>query len=516
MTRILFPLLMLATLNCWGQDNLEIARDYLRSNKDEWSLSSKDIAQMEVSSDYFSEHSGVNHIYFQQILGELEVTTALFGIHIDASGKVVHATSSFISNIQNKISASDPLISPDQALFSAAEVLELPIRGALKKRSVEGNRTTFEKNVISNRDIPVELCYYPDSKSGKVYLAWKLDIDEIDKPDFWNLYIDATTGELIAKKNYTLHCNFDSSNHSEHTDDCSDHESEIGVTSFFNLVTPNNDENARFNVFPLPVESPIHGERSIILNPADPIASPYGWQDTNGIPGVDLTISRGNNVHSFLDIAAQNRSQGDEPDAGEALNFDFPFDPEGEPDGNKEAAVTQLYYVNNIMHDIFYHYGFDEASGNFQFNNYGNGGEGDDYVLAQAQDGGDFNNANFATLPDGIEGRMQMYLWDVSGIGFLEVLEPEGIAERVASREANFGPRLTQDPIEGELVLASDGSANPSLLCRSAVNTSELNGKIALIDRGSCFFEEKVRNAQEGGAIAAIICNTRRNDLYHG
>jgi hypothetical protein len=29
--------------------------------------------------------------------------------------------------------------------------------------------------------------------------------------------------------------------------------------------------------------------------------------------------------------------------------------------------------MNNIMHDVWYQYGFDEASGNFQANNYGLG-----------------------------------------------------------------------------------------------------------------------------------------------
>lgn len=61
------------------------------------------------------------------------------------------------------------------------------------------------------------------------------------------------------------------------------------------------------------------------------------------------------------------------------------------------------------MHDVWYHYGFDDASGNFQFNNYGRGGSGSDEVMAEAQDGSGTNNANFATPPDGQNPRMQMY-----------------------------------------------------------------------------------------------------------
>ena len=69
------------------------------------------------------------------------------------------------------------------------------------------------------------------------------------------------------------------------------------------------------------------------------------------------------------------------------------------------------------MHDIWYYYGFDEAAGNFQNNNYGRGGTAGDYVLAEAMDGGGTSNANFATPPDGSNPRMQMYLWGSGGGG---------------------------------------------------------------------------------------------------
>ena len=63
------------------------------------------------------------------------------------------------------------------------------------------------------------------------------------------------------------------------------------------------------------------------------------------------------------------------------------------------------------MHDLTYQYGFDEPAGNFQTNNYGNGGLGNDAVKAEAQDGSGLNNANFATPPDGSQPRMQMFRW---------------------------------------------------------------------------------------------------------
>ena len=44
------------------------------------------------------------------------------------------------------------------------------------------------------------------------------------------------------------------------------------------------------------------------------------------------------------------------------------------------------------MHDVWYNYGFNEANGNFQQNNYGRGGAASDYVNADAQDGSGTNS----------------------------------------------------------------------------------------------------------------------------
>ncbi|KAK0502306.1 Fungalysin metallopeptidase-domain-containing protein [Armillaria luteobubalina] len=61
-----------------------------------------------------------------------------------------------------------------------------------------------------------------------------------------------------------------------------------------------------------------------------------------------------------------------------------------------------------------FRYGFDEVSGNFQQHNFGRGGEENDAVIANAQDGSGYNNANFMTPPDGRNGRMRMYLWNTA------------------------------------------------------------------------------------------------------
>ena len=62
------------------------------------------------------------------------------------------------------------------------------------------------------------------------------------------------------------------------------------------------------------------------------------------------------------------------PDGTSTLTFDFPLDMNQPAEGYEAASVTNLFYMNNMMHDIWYHHGFDESAGNFQSNNYGNPG----------------------------------------------------------------------------------------------------------------------------------------------
>ncbi|KAI9593712.1 Fungalysin metallopeptidase-domain-containing protein [Syncephalis fuscata] len=76
------------------------------------------------------------------------------------------------------------------------------------------------------------------------------------------------------------------------------------------------------------------------------------------------------------------------------------------------TAITNLFYVTNVLHDIFYRYGFDEAAGNFQQENFDKGGLGNDPVVVNAQDPESFDDAYFTALPDGQIGTLSIYLWD--------------------------------------------------------------------------------------------------------
>src|SRR4051794_36711251 len=119
---------------------------------------------------------------------------------------------------------------------------------------------------------------------------------------------------------------------------------------------------------------------------------------------------------------------------------------------NQGFALTNLFYWNNIMHDLSYQYGFDEVSGNFQQNNLGRGGRESDFVHADGQDGGGFNNANFSTPPDGHNPRMQMYLFIPDPLKVCKINSPASIAGPVIAVEGDVSPNTKLGPVTGDVV----------------------------------------------------------------
>lgn len=168
---------------------------------------------------------------------------------------------------------------------------------------------------------------------------------------------------------------------------------------------------AAYRVFPVPVASPDHGARVLRLNPHDAIASPFGWHDTNGVAGAEFTTLQGNNVHVYLDRDANNVPDGAGPDGGAALVFDYSYAPTQAPGDYFAALAANAFYWGNMAHDIFYLHGFDEAAGNFQANNYGRGGLGNDYLKMEVADGSGTNNLNWSASNDGTSPRLQMFIW---------------------------------------------------------------------------------------------------------
>lgn len=450
----------------------------------------------------------VQNVYVNQRFQGIEIFNSVSSFAVK-NGNVVNSSLRFEANIAQRINATQPSITPSLAISKAATALNLSSpSGLVMLESVADNSFVFSNGSLSTENIPVKLVYQI-AEDNTLKLAWDLSISLKNNENYFSVRIDAITGALLDTHDWVAQCNFGETGIHNHT------VAKDSQSVLFNTKAKNETKSflgsPQYNVFAIPVESPNHGGESLQLNPANEVASPFGWHDTDGIAGAEFTTTRGNNVRAQDDRDA-NDGSGFSPDGGAELDFNFAYNFNTSPVNMLEAVTTNLFYWNNIMHDVWFQYGFDEASGNFQERNYSNEGSGSDSVNADAQDGSGLNNANFGTPPDGGNPRMQMFLWSPVGPpGEPLIINNGPLAGGYTGLAATFGAPLPTVPLTSDFALAIDDNSGVSTdendACDPLINGASLSGKIVVLRRGECEFGVKVLAAENAGAIAVIVVN---------
>jgi len=358
-----------------GRQNSEsIAREYVVDNAAILGLERSDLAGMRLR-DVVPSISGVTHYYYEQTYRGIPVYNGQLQVHVAKDGAISHLNNAFVPQLEKSIRSLRPKISAQEAVTAAARQLNIDLSASPymdQQMSDVQSTSLVHQAELAPEGIKAKLVLMPMSP-GYVTIAWNFQFQmDSSWPD---ITIDALNGELITS---------------------------------FDMM-----EDTGYRVYADPVESPIHTSplppsdaRTLVTNPEDATASPNGWFDGNG------TRMDGNNVHACADRNGNNSCDTPEPIcAGQVCDFSLNLN--SNPVNSLNAAIANLFYWNNRIHDIQYQYGFDEVGGNFQESNFGRGGSGSDSVNAEAQDnasGGSNCNANFATPTDGRNPRMQMFL----------------------------------------------------------------------------------------------------------
>lgn len=505
-------LLILISLTAFAQDYSAIATSYLNNHLEKHNLQSTDVQDIRVTTNAYSKSLNAQTVYISQYHQGVEIlnSSSMFLIR---DNEVLSVSLSFEKNILSRISSDSASITALNAVNEAINAKDLTISGSLQAivSQIDG-ALQFSNPSLSHKAITVKPTYVP--VENVLQLSWQVYLETIDNQHMYLLYINAINGDLIKEQDLVISCNFSSH------DDVAGHSHEVLNGFSFPATAATNAsvfmDNSQYNVFALPLESPGHGAASVVTNPADPVASPFGWHDTDGQANFDFSITRGNNVYAQEDFDGDGSTFGAAPDGGIFLDFNIPQQLDVPAQDNIDGSTVNLFYMNNIMHDVWYQYGFDEASGNFQANNYGNGGIENDFVVADAQDGSGFNNATFGTPGDGGNPRMNMFLWNAPTNGGVDPLTINNgpLAGTYNGLAAGFGASLPNpnSPLTGNLVLVVDNnsggaSTDPNDACDVITNSAAINGNIAVLNRGNCQFGTKVLAAENQGAIAVIVIN---------
>ncbi|RYY68953.1 MAG: hypothetical protein EOO13_10915, partial [Chitinophagaceae bacterium] len=429
MRKFYLLILMLVSFSAgFAQDiSKTAAMQLVAKNSTALGITQTDMDNSIVSSAYHNKTSGADLVYLQQSYKGLPVYNQLFTLAFK-NGQLVHKAGSRLTAMEKRTQSlsANPLVAAENAVRTAMQAKKIALPANFSTLSSSATSVVFAKTAgITSEDIRVELMWVPVAHNATVKLAWQVYLVPATSSDYWMIRVDAINSQVIDENNLTVYCNFDHNDNHAHTASCESNATPVELFSAKGdapAAGPTVVNGASYRVVPYPAESPIHPGGTHVLKtdpwtiaPGNATSLKWHSDGTN-----DWTYSRGNNVWAYHDRTNANAGAIDRSAQSsttpDPLTFDFTPNytvapTQTTPVPNQQFNITNLFYWNNVIHDLVYQYGFDEPSGNFQVSNQGRGGAGNDYVRAEAQDGSGTNNANFSTPADGQLPRMQMYLW---------------------------------------------------------------------------------------------------------
>ncbi|KAI8058170.1 Fungalysin metallopeptidase-domain-containing protein [Syncephalis plumigaleata] len=319
----------------------ELALDFANSK---FQLSTSDYL---VKDNYRSGDTGLTHVYLQQIADGVEVTNGRINISINDEGRVQ-------GFVQPKYADAGKWDTSDKGLIGAKQALEIFARRIGESININD---VGESSTVTNQQERIILDNVPFARKHIVATRRYLRLDDNTMVPTWNLQVAMPTNHF-------------------------DVEIAANGSSIYQLL--DYTSNASYRVVPMGNNNPMETERELLVDPQDVKASPNGWLDTSQASN---GVTKGNNAiacvasYEKLPNHRQKLICNPIPSSGNQV-FDYPLDLTKEAAQYTNASVVNLFYMVNSLHDFFYAYGFDEISGNFQMDNFGKGGKGNDPIIA--------------------------------------------------------------------------------------------------------------------------------------
>ena len=336
---------------------IALANSFLVERSDDIGVDPADLEHARVTDQYVSQRSGLSHVYMQQTHGGLDVQGGTIGVHMSDTGELVALNSQFVQGLGSQVPTVNdltPQLSAPEVLLRVAEefdwqtsaetIITLEGPDDIPNQDAPVDQAQVLRSFgISQEPIPVHLRWVP-VEDGEVELAWSMTIQTNEGPHLYEISASATSGEILSQADRVFQYSYE--------------------------------------VFEVPVANPDDAARTLAVDPQDLVSSPSGWHDDGTTVYTD---TRGNNAVVQED-ANSDDAGGNRPDGGASGVFAFPLDLTQAPSANEDAANTNVFYWANIVHDIFYRYGFDEAAGNFQETNFTGQGTGSDAMIVDTLD----------------------------------------------------------------------------------------------------------------------------------
>jgi extracellular elastinolytic metalloproteinase len=380
------------------QPRESVFRSFINDNGDVFGMSPQKVARLRKGAEAANPGGRLSWLRMEQRWNGMKVfrgeALAAFG----RGGELVRVVGELTSGPDEQELKTNPEVGAAAAVVTAAASVGVTLAESelsVKETSPDGRTVVFHPAGPFTRDIKLELMYFP-LDAGAATLSWSMILFG-DNPAYYTLVDAEEEGEVLWRKNLLN-----------------------DQTQPATYVVYDSDSPAPLSPTTALPGSGVQGTavtRSIFTLISElPAFDNLGWL-TDGV-----NTTTGNNVDAGLDLVAPDAIDPETRPVGSPDRvFDFAYNPApGNPAPGESPTLTNyrfgevvnMFFWVNRYHDRLYELGFTEEWRNFQQDNFGRGGVGNDRVLAQGQDFSGTSNANFLTPPDGASGRMQMYIFD--------------------------------------------------------------------------------------------------------
>jgi hypothetical protein len=376
----------------------EILADFVDAHRDAVGIDRAELAGARIVRD-FDTHGIMHHLTHQQVVDGLDVYGAILRSSFTTRGEIINLSSAMATRPATGWTIPRPVLTEEAALRAAASSVGCPIVNPVAAAARRGAGPT-QKTVWTTgaeldhwTDVTTQPVLFPLTRE-ELRPAYVVVVPTKGIGHTYEVVIDAVSGAVLWRQNWLKNLTTEPVSYRFYASDSPAPWSPGPAT--------NNGAQAPF--VPRAFRTVLPAEISTF--------SPDGWIPDGG------TTTTGNNVDAYLDADATLNS----PDPGGrpvsatrvfdlAVAVDGADMPTGAPSTYGHASVAHGFYHANLYHDRLYAMGFNEGAGNFQLNNFGQGGVQGDYVRMEMQDGAGTNNANFAVNADGGVGRCQMFIF---------------------------------------------------------------------------------------------------------
>jgi hypothetical protein len=381
------------TLVMFGPDDpYRIVKAFLFEERSLFGYGPEVLDSARLSRDYTTPHNGLRTIVWDQQVQQIRIYDAALVANVTKQGELVNLSSQFIPNPAQAVPSASPndqvIISARRAIVLASQNIGVELNEQVLAAQGEVEPTAEQRQLFRGPglkgDAEAKFIWVALNRNT-LRLYWDVLVMSRERGEMFRIFVDVSSGQLLRRQCLTRY-----------------------LTDASYRVWTSDSPSPMSPGYPTPVtnQPPLLARTLITLSALDTNASPVGWIPDGG------NETLGNNVDAHTDRNADNIPDLPRPHGSPARVFDFPINlATQDPTNYSSGAVVQLFYLCNYYHDRLYQLGFTEAAGNFQSNNFGRGGFGNDPVQADAQDGSGLDNANFSTPPDGSSGRMQMYIF---------------------------------------------------------------------------------------------------------